>query len=253
MNAREGVMKNEEYGDELNNLYPIVEKNLSDSGSVDNVVEFLVQCSDRSLPEALLTLVPEAWQHDELMSEHKRAFYKWSSFSMEPWDGPALLTFTDGRYIGAILDRNGLRPSRYYVLKSNHLIMASEVGVVDVDPSEILQKGRLKPGRMLLADTLKKELTSDIDIKNEICNKRPVVDWLRKVTTIEDLHEIYKSQNPNFDEIMSTSMCTVQRSHTTDLLNKDSFFLVEEDRRLPLFGYNVEILSLLLLPMIKNS
>ena len=131
--------------------------------------------------------------------------------------------------------------------------MASEVGVVDVDPSEIIQKGRLKPGRMLLADTIKKELTSDIDIKNEICNKRPVVEWLRKITTIPDLHEIYKSQNPNFDEIMSTSMKTIQRPISSGPLNKDSFFLVEEDRRLPLFGYNIEILSMLLLPMIKNS
>ena len=131
--------------------------------------------------------------------------------------------------------------------------MASEVGVVDVDPSEIIQKGRLKPGRMLLADTYKKELTSDIDIKNEICSKRPVKEWLRKVTTIEDLHEIFKSQNPNFEEIMSTSMCTVQRPFTSGPLNKDKFFLVEEDRRLPLFGYNPEILSFLLLPMIKNS
>jgi glutamate synthase (NADPH/NADH) len=155
--------------------------------------------------------------------------------------------------MGAILDRNGLRPSRFYVLKSKHLIMASEVGVVDVDPSEIVQKGRLKPGRMLLADTYKKELTSDIDIKNEICSKRPVVEWLRKVTTIEDLHEIYKSQNPNFDEIMSTSMCTVHRPLSNGPLKKNDFFLVEDDRRLPLFGYNVEVLSLLLLPMIKNS
>lgn len=129
--------------------------------------------------------------------------------------------------------------------------MASEVGVVDVDPSEVIQKGRLKPGRMLLADTLRKELTSDIDIKNEICSKRPVKEWLRKVTTIEDLHEIFKSQNPNFEEIMSTSMCSAQRS--TTLVKKDNFFLVEEDRRLPLFSYNIEVLSMLLLPMIKNS
>lgn len=94
MNAREGVMKNEEFGDDLKKLFPVVEKNLSDSGCVDNVVEFLVQCSDRTLPEAMVTLVPEAWQNDELMSDLKRSFYKWSSFSMEPWDGPALLTFT---------------------------------------------------------------------------------------------------------------------------------------------------------------
>lgn len=200
----------------------------------------------------MVTLVPEAWQHDELMSDKKRAYYKWNSFCMEPWDGPALLTFTDGRYIGAILDRNGLRPSRFYVLKSKHLVMASEVGVIDVDPADVIQKGRLKPGRMLLADVLKKEITSDIDIKNEICSLRPAEAWIRKITTIKDLQEIFKSQNPNFEEIMSTSMCSTVRPANL-VAHKDNFFLVEEDRRLPLFGYNVEILSLLLLPMIKNS
>jgi glutamate synthase (NADPH/NADH) len=133
----------------------------------------------------MITLVPEAWQHDELMSEQKRAYYKWSSFSMEPWDGPALLTFTDGKYIGAILDRNGLRPSRFYVLKSKHLVMASEVGVIDVDPADVIQKSRLKPGRMLLADVVKCEITNDIDIKNQICNLRPVLGWIRKITTLK--------------------------------------------------------------------
>lgn len=172
---------------------------------------------------------------------------------MEPWDGPALLTFTDGRYIGAILDRNGLRPSRFYVLKSKHLIMASEVGVVDVDPTEVIQKGRLKPGRMLLADVLKKEITSDIDIKNQLCSLRPYEFWIQKSSTMKDLHEIYKSQNPNFEGILSTSMCSATRPTGNGPLNKDNFFLVEEDRRLPLFGYSVEVLSLLLLPMVKNS
>lgn len=160
---------------------------------------------------------------------------------MEPWDGPALLTFTDGRYIGAILDRNGLRPSRFYVLKSNHLVMASEVGVIDVDPADVIQKGRLKPGRMLLADVFRREITSDIAIKNEICSMRPVQEWVRKITTLKDLHEIFESQNPRFQEQFK-----VPRS-------KKEFFLVEEDRRLPLFGYNVEVLSMLLLPMIKNG
>ena len=197
MNAREGIMSSEEFGDELGKLYPVVEKNLSDSGSLDNVVEFLVHCGDRSLPEAMVTLVPEAWKHDELMNDLKKAYYKWNAFSMEPWDGPALLAFSDGRYVGAILDRNGLRPSRFYVLKSKHLVMASEVGVIDVDPSEVIQKGRLKPGRMLLADVFKKEITNDIDIKNELCRLRPVEDWLTKTTTIQDLHEIFKSQNPS--------------------------------------------------------
>jgi glutamate synthase (NADH) len=172
---------------------------------------------------------------------------------MEPWDGPALLTFTDGRYIGAILDRNGLRPSRFYVLKSRHLIMASEVGVVDVDPADVIQKGRLKPGRMLLADVLKKEITSDIDIKNQLCSLRPFEFWIQKSSTIKDLHEIYKSQNPNFEGILSTSMLSVSRQNGNGPLTKDNFFLVEEDRRLPLFGYSAEILSLLLLPMVRNS
>jgi glutamate synthase (NADPH/NADH) len=135
--------------------------------------------------------------------------------------------------------------------------MASEVGVIDVDPSEVIQKGRLKPGRMLLADVLKKEITSDIDIKNEICSLRPVEGWIRKITSLKDLHEIFESQNPNFEEhLMMTSMVrTMSRTKSKISLpiNSDKFFLAEEDRRLPLFGYNAEILSLLLLPMIKNS
>jgi glutamate synthase (NADPH/NADH) len=251
MNAREGIMSSKTFGDELKNLFPVIEYNLSDSGCVDNVVEFLVQCGNRSLPEAMITLVPEAWQNDELMSEQKRAYYRWSSFCMEPWDGPALLTFTDGRYIGAILDRNGLRPSRFYVLKSKHLIMASEVGVIDVNPCDVVQKGRLKPGRMLLADVLNKEITNDIDIKNRICNLRPVLGWIRKTTTLKDLHEIYKSQNVNFEEMFQRTFHSIIKNNLAN--EEKDFVLVEEDRRLPLFGYNSEILNLLILPMIKES
>ena len=132
--------------------------------------------------------------------------------------------------------------------------MASEVGVVDVDPSEVIKKGRLRPGRMLLVDTLKKELTSDFAIKNEICSSRPAREWLRKITTLEDLHEIYKSENPNFEEIMTSSMALFAKDmNPKGKFRKDDIFLIEEDRRLPLFAYNIEILSLLLLPMIKNS
>ena len=248
-------MRSPIFGDELKHLFPVIENNLSDSGCVDNVVEFLVQCGQRSLPEAMITIVPEAWQHDELMSEQKRAYYKWSSFSMEPWDGPALLAFTDGRYIGAVLDRNGLRPSRFYVLKSRHLVMASEVGVIDVDPADVIEKRRLKPGRMLLVDVQKREITSDIDIKNQISSLRPVLGWIRKITTLKDLHEIYKSQNANFEEIFNRNFHAVLKNNMIEDAadNKSDFFLVEEDRRLPLFGYNAEILSLLLLPMIKES
>jgi glutamate synthase (NADPH/NADH) len=124
----------------LKELYPVVEPDMSDSGSVDNVLEFLVSAGGRSLPEAVMTMVPEAWQNDELMNAEKKTFYQWSALSIEPYDGPALMTFTDGRYIGAILDRNGLRPSRYYHTKDNYVIMASEVGVLDVPSSNIKQK-----------------------------------------------------------------------------------------------------------------
>jgi len=183
----------------------------------------------------MITLVPEAWQYDENMSELKKSYYKWSSMVMEPWDGPALLTFTDGRYIGAILDRNGLRPSRFYLLKSNHLIMASEVGVIDVDGFEIAMKGRLKPGRMLLVDTLKREFTSDDKIKNEICHLRPVQEWLNNLITLNDLYTKFHSEAEN----------------TLSFIPK--FTDINEDRRLQIFGYNIEIINILLLPMIKNS
>jgi len=140
MRAREGVMKSKRFGKDLSKLYPVVEPDMSDSGSVDNVLEFLVVAGGRSLPEAVMTMVPEAWQNDDLMNSEKKLFYQWSGCAMEPWDGPALLTFTDGRYIGAILDRNGLRPSRYYHTLDGFVIMASEVGVLDVPTDNILQK-----------------------------------------------------------------------------------------------------------------
>lgn len=140
MRAREGLMKSKRFGVDLSKLYPVVEPNMSDSGSVDNVLEFLVTAGGRQLPEAVMTMVPEAWQNDPLMNPEKKLFYQWSGCAMEPWDGPALLTFTDGRYIGAILDRNGLRPSRYYHTKDGFVIMASEVGVLDVAPNNVHHK-----------------------------------------------------------------------------------------------------------------
>uniref|UniRef100_A0A0C9Q6L0 glutamate synthase (ferredoxin) n=1 Tax=Fopius arisanus TaxID=64838 RepID=A0A0C9Q6L0_9HYME len=140
MKAREGVMKSDVFGEKLKDLYPVVEPNLSDSGSADCVLEFLVMAGERTLPEAVMTMVPEAWQNDLTMATEKRDFYHWAACAMEPWDGPALLTFTDGRYVGAILDRNGLRPSRFYVTKDNMMVMASEVGVYDTEASNVVLK-----------------------------------------------------------------------------------------------------------------
>ncbi|XP_057669845.1 uncharacterized protein LOC130902058 [Diorhabda carinulata] len=233
MKAREGVMKNEELGDKLKTLYPVVEPNLSDSGSADCVLEFLVHAGNRTLPEAVMTMVPEAWQNDPTMSEEKRDYYHWAACTMEPWDGPALISFTDGRLIGAILDRNGLRPSRFYITKDNIMIMASEVGVYDVDPSQVILKSRLKPGRMLLVDTQEKTVIQDITLKQDIAKSRPHSEWLKEQISMDELRKAHldagRSPKPKYE--------------TSGL----------GDKRLPLYGYSTETIHLLLLPMINNK
>uniref|UniRef100_A0A6P7GF34 glutamate synthase (NADH) n=1 Tax=Diabrotica virgifera virgifera TaxID=50390 RepID=A0A6P7GF34_DIAVI len=234
MKAREGVMKNEDLGNKLKTLYPVVEPNLSDSGSADCVLEFLVHAGNRTLPEAVMTMVPEAWQNDPTMSEDKRDYYHWAACTMEPWDGPALISFTDGRLIGAILDRNGLRPSRFYITKDNMMIMASEVGVYDVDPSNVILKSRLKPGRMLLVDTQLKTVIQDITLKQEIARSRPHSEWL-------------KEQKISMDELRKAHLDasrTVKPKYETSGLG---------DKRLPLYGYSTETIHMLLLPMINNK
>lgn len=184
MKAREGVMKSEIFGSNLKKLYPVVEPGLSDSGSADCVLEFLTMAGERTMPESVMTMFPEAWQNDRTMHQEKRDYYQWAACVMEPWDGPALVSFTDGRYIGAVLDRNGLRPSRFYVTKDNVLIMASEVGVYDVNPEDVVLKSRLKPGRMLLVDTLKKVFIQDVELKANIAKSRPHSEWLKEKVCI---------------------------------------------------------------------
>lgn len=238
MKAREGVMKSDQFGDDLKKLYPVVEPNLSDSGSCDCVLEFLTQVGNRSLPEAVMTMVPEAWQNDRTMSQEKRDFYHWSACVMEPWDGPALISFTDGRYIGAILDRNGLRPSRFYVTKDNLLIMASEVGVYDVDPKDVTLKSRLKPGRMLLVDTEQKSLIQDIELKTQIAKSRPHTEWLSQQILMDDIRR----------EAVDKNLCT---DLAKNLPGDGKRGMV--DSRLQLYGYTTETIHMLLLPMIKNK
>src|SRR5688572_32951731 len=151
MRARQGVVASPLFGDELKNLFPIAEPDCSDSGVFDNVLEFLLM-SGRTLQESVMMMIPEAWQKHETMPENKRAFYEYHSCVMEPWDGPASIVFTDGDYIGAVLDRNGLRPSRFYLTHDDRVIMASEVGGLPLDPAMVKEKGRLQPGRMFLVD-----------------------------------------------------------------------------------------------------
>ncbi|MGH7320859.1 MAG: glutamate synthase subunit alpha, partial [Candidatus Rokuibacteriota bacterium] len=152
MRAREALCRSDLFGDDLKKVFPVIREGGSDSATFDNVLEFLVM-NGRSLPHALLMMIPEPWQGHESMSPECRAFYEYHSALMEPWDGPASIAFTDGTVIGAVLDRNGLRPSRYYVTKDDLVIMASEVGVLDILPENILLKERLHPGRIFLVDT----------------------------------------------------------------------------------------------------
>src|SRR5207302_7552600 len=150
---------------------------LSDSATFDNVLEFLVM-NGRSLPHAILMMIPEPWQNHESMSPERRAFYEYHASLMEPWDGPASIAFTDGTVIGAVLDRNGLRPSRFWVTDDDLVIMASEVGVLDVDPAKVVRKGRLQPGRMFLVDTTKGRIVEDEEIKTELAGANPYDEWL---------------------------------------------------------------------------
>ena len=179
MNARQGVASSEAFGDDLEKLFPVVEPDCSDSGNFDNVLEFLLM-NGRKLQEAVLMMIPEAWQQHPTMDEAKRAFYEYHSCLMEPWDGPASIAFTDGQYIGAVLDRNGLRPSRYYITDDDKCIMASEVGVLDVDPERVVEKGRLQPGRIFLIDFDAGRMIPDDELKSELAGRRPYREWLEE-------------------------------------------------------------------------
>ncbi len=186
--AREGLMYSEAFGEEFSRLLPIIDQTTSDSGVLDNVLELLL-LSGRPLPEVMMMMIPEAWQNDVLMSPDKKAFYEYFSCLMEPWDGPALITFTDGRYIGAVLDRNGLRPGRFYITNDDRVIMASEVGVLpSIDPADVSAKGRLQPGHLLLVDTVEGRLIPDDELKHGLVSHRPYAQWLsRQRITLNDL------------------------------------------------------------------
>jgi glutamate synthase (ferredoxin) len=190
MNARQMLFESDVWGDDIKKIRPIVNTDGSDSAVFDNCLEMLV-LSGRSLPHAVMMMIPEPWENHESMSDAKRAFYQFHSALMEPWDGPASIAFTDGRVIGAVLDRNGLRPSRYYVTKDDLVIMASEVGVVDIAPERVAQKGRLQPGRMFLIDTELGRIVADEELKQKIATEQPYRVWLN-----ENLVEFDKLADP---------------------------------------------------------
>ena len=180
MRVREEIMKSDVFDAKtMESLFPIILPGKSDSASMDMSVELLT-LTGRSLPEVMMMTIPEAWEKHATMSEDRKAFYEYNSCIMEPWDGPASVPFTDGDYVGALLDRNGLRPSRYTVTKSGKLIMSSEVGVVDIAPEDVVSHGRLEPGKMFLVDMNKGRIIDDEEIKNKICSERPYKEWLNK-------------------------------------------------------------------------
>ncbi|MEO8797856.1 MAG: glutamate synthase subunit alpha, partial [Polyangiaceae bacterium] len=177
MAAREAMLESKTFGEYLPEFLPIIRPDGSDSASLDNVVDFLV-AGGRSLPHVMMMLVPEAWASQSDMSPAKRAFYEYHSSLVEPWDGPAALVFTDGTLIGGTLDRNGLRPGRYLITNDGLVVLASEVGVIDIDPETIVEKGRLAPGKMFLVDTEKGIIISDEDIKREVAAQHPYGEWV---------------------------------------------------------------------------
>jgi len=226
MKSREELLQSELFGDEIKNILPIVLPGKSDSATMDMVVELLLM-TGRSLPEVMMMLVPEAWEKNPEMSEAKRAFYEYNSCTMEPWDGPASIPFTDGNYIGAVLDRNGLRPSRYTVTKNGYVIMSSETGVVDIEPANVEFHGRLEPGKMFLVNMLEGRIINDEEIKEKIASERPYKKWLDK--NLVHLKDIPYNDCPLF-------------------LNEASV-----EKRKAIFGYTLEDINTIILPMGKTA
>ncbi|ORX52488.1 glutamate synthase [Hesseltinella vesiculosa] len=227
-------MASDTFGDHLEKIYPIIEEGGSDSAAFDNVLELLVVNGALTLPEAVMVMIPEAWQANELMDPDKKAFYQWASHVEEPFDGPALFTFSDGRYVGANLDRNGLRPCRYYITSTDLMICASEVGTVPVDPEIIVSKGRLHPGKMLLVDTHEGRLVDDSELKQSVAQKHPYKEWIKRSiclnTLLNQLHI-----DPNHMVVDNASIP------------------LEQDTRLIANNYSLEQLNLLMLPMISDG
>ncbi len=226
MAARESLLASPLWGDDLKKVFPIIDQNGSDSAIFDNVLEFLA-LSGRSLPHVMMMMIPEPWSMHECIDPTKRAFYEYHSTLMEPWDGPASIGFTDGIVVGAVLDRNGLRPSRYYVTKDDRVIMASEVGVLDIDPENVLEKRRLEPGRMFLVDTAQGRIITDEELKMGMANQFPYQKWL-------DQHLVELDELPAADDVPGTDLATVTQRQQE-------------------FGYTFEQLRMLVAPMARDG
>ena len=235
MYARESSFKSTLFGDDLPKALPVIDTDGSDSAMFDNVLEMLT-LAGRSLPHAIMMMVPEPFNGHESMSEAKKAFYEYHSCLMEPWDGPAAIAFTDGIRIGAVLDRNGLRPSRFYITKDDLVVMASEVGVLDIPPDRVLFKGRLQPGRMLLVDTEAGRIIDDHELKSQLASEYPYESWLQdNLITLDKIPEPARVNGTHASRRASNT--AVQRT---------AYPLVTRQQ---VFGYSIEEIDLLLAPM----
>jgi glutamate synthase (NADPH/NADH) large chain len=225
MRAREALLETSLIQGDLARIYPICTPDASDSASFDEVLE-LLHLGGRSLPHAVLMMIPEAWENHATMDQERRAFYRYHASLMEPWDGPAAVCFTDGTVVGAVLDRNGLRPARYWVTDDDLVVLASEVGVLDIAPERVVRKGRLQPGRMFLVDTAKGRLVEDEEIKAELAAEHPYAEWLA-------------TDQVRLDELPARTMLTPQHGS-----------VVTQQR---LFGYTTEELRVLVAPMARSG
>ena len=226
MQARQSLLQSPFFGDDLKKLFPIIAPDGSDSANFDNAVELLVQAG-RSIPHVMAMLIPEAWAGNPHMNPEKRAFYEYHACLMEAWDGPAAIAFTDGRVIGATLDRNGLRPGRYVVTHDDLVVMASEAGVLNVEPGKVKRKGRLQPGKMFLVDTIQGRIVSDREIKHRLASQQPYAEWLNgNQITMDQLPEPSRMHNPDPETLL---------------------------RRQRAFGYSDEDLRMILGPMASSG
>ncbi len=226
MKAREALFASDLFGEDTPKILPVVNPNGSDSAMLDNTLELLV-LAGRSLPHAMMMLIPEPWSNHESMDPDLKSFYQYHSSLMEPWDGPASIAFTDGRSVGAVLDRNGLRPSRYYVTRDDLVIMASEAGVLDVPPEEVVRKGRLQPGRMFLVDTGQGRIIGDEEIKRTVATEHPYRVWLEE-------HLVHLADLPAAGEVPAADLPTLRARQVA-------------------FGYTFEDERMLLAPMARNG
>ena len=225
MRAREALLDSDLIPGDLSRLYPICTPGASDSASFDEVLE-LLHMGGRTLPHSVLMMIPEAWENHAEMEQHRRDFYAFHASLMEPWDGPACVVFTDGAQIGAVLDRNGLRPSRYWVTDDGLVVLASEVGVLDLDPATVVRKGRLQPGRMFLVDTDEHRIIEDEEIKAELASEHPYGEWLHAGL-------IHLNDIPEREHIVHTHASVTRRQQV--------------------FGYTEEELRILLTPMANTG